>query len=117
MPELPSISGDEAIKVFKRLGFFEARQRGSYVVMRREDKGCVIPRHKQLANGTLRSTIRQAGITLEEFVTAYENRYPLKTSPPQSEIYPVTKGRCTPILPNHPFQLIPFLYTSELIIT
>ncbi|MDY7038852.1 MAG: type II toxin-antitoxin system HicA family toxin, partial [Thermodesulfobacteriota bacterium] len=39
MPELPSISGDEAIKVFTRLGFYEARQRGSHVVMRREDKG------------------------------------------------------------------------------
>ena len=24
MPELPRISGDEAIKVFKRLGFYEA---------------------------------------------------------------------------------------------
>ena len=25
MPELPRISGDEAIKVFKKLGFYEAR--------------------------------------------------------------------------------------------
>jgi predicted RNA binding protein YcfA (HicA-like mRNA interferase family) len=74
MPELPSISGDEAIKIFQRLGFYEARQRGSHVVMRREDKGCVIPRHKELARGTLRSAIRQAGITIEEFLAAYESR-------------------------------------------
>jgi len=74
MPELPRISGDEAIKVFKRLGFYEARQRGSHVVLRREDKGCVIPRHKQLAIGTLRSAIRQAGITVEDFVVAYQNK-------------------------------------------
>ena len=51
MPELPRISGDEAIKIFKKLGFYQARQKGSHVVMRRGDKGCVIPRHKELALG------------------------------------------------------------------
>jgi predicted RNA binding protein YcfA (HicA-like mRNA interferase family) len=71
MPELPRISGDEAIKVFTKLGFYQARQKGSHVVMRRQDKGCVIPRHKELAIGTLRSAIRQAGLTVEEFVEAY----------------------------------------------
>ena len=70
MPEVPRISGDEAIKIFKKLGFYEVRQKGSHVVMRRNDKGCVIPRHKALAVGTLRSAIRQAGITVEEFVEA-----------------------------------------------
>ena len=52
------------------LGFYQARQKGSHVVMRRDNKGCVIPRHKELAVGTLRSAIRQAGITVEEFVEA-----------------------------------------------
>jgi len=74
MPDLPSISGDEAIKAFKRLGFYEARQRGSHVVMRREDKGCVIPRHKELAKGTLKSAIKQAGISIEDFLIAFKNR-------------------------------------------
>ena len=70
MPELPRSSGNEAIRIFKKLGFHEARQKGSHVVMRRGDKGCVVPRHKELAIGTLRSAIRQAGITVEEFVEA-----------------------------------------------
>ncbi len=70
MPELPRISGEEAIRIFKKLGFHEARQKGSHVIMRRGDKGCVIPKHKELAIGTLRSAIRQAGITVEEFVDA-----------------------------------------------
>jgi predicted RNA binding protein YcfA (HicA-like mRNA interferase family) len=74
MPELPRISGDEAIKVFIMLGFYEARQKGSHVVMRRQDKGCVIPRHKELALGTLRSAIKQAGLSVEEFVEAYHNK-------------------------------------------
>jgi predicted RNA binding protein YcfA (HicA-like mRNA interferase family) len=46
MPELPRISGDEAIKVFLKLGCYQARQKGSHVVLRRDDMGCVIPRHK-----------------------------------------------------------------------
>lgn len=71
MPELPRISGDEAISVFMTLGFYQARQKGSHVVLRRGNKGCVVPRHKQLAVGTLRSAIRQAGISVEEFVEAY----------------------------------------------
>jgi predicted RNA binding protein YcfA (HicA-like mRNA interferase family) len=74
MPELPRISGDEAIKVFIKLGFYQARQKGSHVVMRRQDQGCVIPRHKELALGTLRSAIRQAGLTVEEFVEAYNQK-------------------------------------------
>lgn len=74
MPELPRISGDEAIKVFKRLGFHEARQRGSHVVLRRENSGCVIPRHKSLAVGTLKSAIKQAGITDQEFLNSYHQR-------------------------------------------
>ena len=74
MPELPRISGPKAIKVFEKLGFSVVRQRGSHVVLRKADKGCVIPVHKELAVGTLRSAIRQAGITPDDFVSAYRSR-------------------------------------------
>ncbi len=74
MPELPRISGEQAIKIFIKLGFYIARQKGSHVIMRRDDKGCVIPKHKALAVGTLKSAIRQAGITADDFVTAYKGK-------------------------------------------
>ena len=74
MPELPRVSGREAIKVFERMGFVQTRQRGSHVVLRRGDVGCVIPLHSSLAVGTLRSAIRQAGITPDEFVTAFQGK-------------------------------------------
>lgn len=74
MPKLPRISGGDAVSVLTRLGFYVARQKGSHVVMRRDDKGCVIPQHQELALGTLRSAIRQAGLTVEEFVEAYSNK-------------------------------------------
>ncbi len=74
MPKLPRISGDEAIKVFQSIGFNIARQKGSHTVLRRGNFGCVVPLHKELAIGTLRSAIRQAGITVEDFVSSYEKR-------------------------------------------
>ena len=74
MPELPRISGAEAIKVFETLGFAQVRKRGSHVILRKEDKGCVIPVHKELAIGTLRSAIRQAGLTPDDFVNAYKGK-------------------------------------------
>ena len=72
MPKLPRISGQQAIKVFQQLGFEQVRQRGSHVVLRRDDKGCVIPLHKELALGTLRGAIRQAGVSPEEFLQSYK---------------------------------------------
>jgi predicted RNA binding protein YcfA (HicA-like mRNA interferase family) len=72
MPELPVISGSEAVKIFGRLGFFPVRQKGSHVVLRKNDRGCVIPLHKELAIGTLRSAIKQAGLSAEEFISAYK---------------------------------------------
>jgi len=70
MPELPKISGAEALKIFERLGFHKVRQRGSHVVIRCGDKGTVVPLHSSLAPGTLRGAIRQAGLNVEEFVKA-----------------------------------------------
>ena len=74
MPELPRISGRRAIRVFESMGFAVTRQRGSHAVLRRGDVGCVVPLHKSLAVGTLRNAIRQAGVTPEEFVAAFEGR-------------------------------------------
>lgn len=71
MPELPRISGKQAIRAFETLGFRQVRQKGSHVVLRRADRGCVVPLHTSLAAGTLRSAIRQAGITVDDFVDAH----------------------------------------------
>ncbi|MGO8688647.1 MAG: type II toxin-antitoxin system HicA family toxin [Thermoguttaceae bacterium] len=72
MPRLPRISGERAISVFERLGFHAVRQRGSHVVLRRGASGCVIPLHKELAIGTLRSALRQAAVAPETFIDALE---------------------------------------------
>ncbi|HEY5298368.1 MAG TPA: type II toxin-antitoxin system HicA family toxin [Verrucomicrobiae bacterium] len=74
MPKLPLVSGMEAVKAMKRLGFFIDRQRGSHVVMKKimpeGERGCVIPMHKEIAMGTLRSALKMAGVSPEEFSNA-----------------------------------------------
>ena len=71
MPRLPIVSGAEAVKAFQRLGFTVDRQRGSHVVMKQAttkgERGCVIPMHKEIATGTLRSALKMAGVSPEEF--------------------------------------------------
>jgi len=71
MPELPHTSGTEIIKTFQRMGFSIVRQRGSHTVLRKGSKGCVVPVHKDVAIGTLRNAIKQAGITPEEFLETF----------------------------------------------
>ena len=72
MPRLPRVSGADAIRVLERLGFTQVRQRGSHVVLKRigmqAATGCVVPLHAELAIGTLRGILKQAGITREEFI-------------------------------------------------
>ena len=72
MPELRRVSGRQAIYALERLGFDQVRQRGSHVVLRKQTPegavGCVVPLHRELAIGTLRGILRQAGVTPEEFM-------------------------------------------------
>jgi len=72
MPKLPRISGAEAIRALERLGITQTRQRGSHVVLKRTGAervtGCVVPLHVDLATGTLRGILKQAGVTTEEFI-------------------------------------------------
>jgi predicted RNA binding protein YcfA (HicA-like mRNA interferase family) len=74
MPDLPHLSGREIVRALERLGFEQVRQRGSHVVLKRSTSegttGCVVPMHSEVAAGTLRSILKQAHLTPEEFVKA-----------------------------------------------
>ena len=70
MPKLPVLSGREIVRILEQLGFSEARQRGSHVVMRRGTQGCVVPLHKEVKTGTLAGILRQAQVSAEEFTAA-----------------------------------------------
>lgn len=72
MPKLPRISSREAIRALERLGFEQVRQTGSHVVMKKETEeseiGCVVPVHRELKIGTLSGILKQAQVTVEEFI-------------------------------------------------
>lgn len=72
MAQLPRISGREVVKVFQSLGWSQARQSGSHIILVREGHpaSLSVPNHKEVAKGTLRSLIRSAGITVDDFVNA-----------------------------------------------
>lgn len=69
MARLPLISGRDAVKAFSRAGWEVKRQRGSHIVMTK--KGSIatlsIPDHETLDRGTLRTLIRRAGLSVDEF--------------------------------------------------
>ena len=69
MPALPVLSGRKVVRAFEKLGWQIARQRGSHIILVREGENVTlsIPDHKEVAKGTLRSLIRAAGITVDEF--------------------------------------------------
>lgn len=72
MPKLKRISGEETIRRLEILGFQRVRQRGSHVILKKKtaegDVGCVIPLHKELAIGTLHGILKQAKLSIEEFI-------------------------------------------------
>jgi predicted RNA binding protein YcfA (HicA-like mRNA interferase family) len=72
MASLPILSGQEVVRVFESFGWSVARQRGSHIVMTKENEIATlsVPDHKEVARGTLRSLIRSAGLTTDEFVAA-----------------------------------------------
>ena len=70
MATLPKISGRECISALEKAGFYIKRQRGSHIILRRDNPFAqvVVPNHKQLDRGTLRAIIRQSGLSVDEFL-------------------------------------------------
>jgi predicted RNA binding protein YcfA (HicA-like mRNA interferase family) len=67
---LPVCSGADAIRVLTRAGWREDRQRGSHVTLIKGGSPVVltVPLHRALGPGLLRSLIRKAGLSVEEFI-------------------------------------------------
>lgn len=70
MPTLPKLSGRAVVKAFGRAGWELVRQKGSHMILVKDGSWATlsVPDHKQVAPGTLRSLIRAAGMTVDEFI-------------------------------------------------
>jgi predicted RNA binding protein YcfA (HicA-like mRNA interferase family) len=71
MTSLPQVSGRQCVAALAKGGFRFKRQNGSHIILRRDEPFAqvVVPDHKSIDRGTLRSILRQAGMTTEEFIT------------------------------------------------
>ena len=71
MGRLRPLSARDVIGILERHGFRRVRQRGSHIVVQRQDEGgtttAIVPDHAEIEIGTLRSIIRQSGLPRQEF--------------------------------------------------
>jgi len=71
MTKLPTdLSGKELVRILSKIGFVFQRQKGSHMVLRRESPFArvVVPNHRNLRPGTLRTILNEAGITVEQLI-------------------------------------------------
>lgn len=69
MARFPVVSSGELIKVLEQQGFRIVRQRGSHIVLQKRTIDAtitvVVPNHKELAPGTLRSILKRSALSTE----------------------------------------------------
>lgn len=72
MPPLPILSGDDVVRVFKHFGWSVSRQKGSHMILTKPGHPATlsVPKHTEVARGTLRALIRSAGLSIDEFMEA-----------------------------------------------
>ncbi|MEM2057234.1 MAG: type II toxin-antitoxin system HicA family toxin [Thermoproteota archaeon] len=71
MSKLPVVSGMDVVKALSKIGYEVDHQTGSHILLRQKEKPnrrITVPKHREIAKGTLRAIIRQAGLTVEEFI-------------------------------------------------
>ena len=75
MNKLPGLSSDEVLKALRKIGFVNApkRGKGSHTALYRMDTSgktwlVIVPKRRDLPQGTLRAIIEQAGLTRAEFL-------------------------------------------------
>jgi predicted RNA binding protein YcfA (HicA-like mRNA interferase family) len=64
------VSGREVVRALRKLDYEQDRQRGSHIVLRQvayPHRRITVPDHDEVAKGTLRAIIREAGLTVNEF--------------------------------------------------
>lgn len=69
--KLPILKPREVIKVLTKAGFVKARQTGSHLIMKNSKTGKIVPipiHARSLKKGLLSAIIKEANLTLEEFL-------------------------------------------------
>jgi predicted RNA binding protein YcfA (HicA-like mRNA interferase family) len=68
LSKLPLLSWREVVKALTNAGFQVARQKGSHLILIRNEHIVPVPKHKEIKRGLLMEIISEAGLTKEEFL-------------------------------------------------
>ncbi len=71
MPRIPTMSGLQVVKALAKIGYETDHQTGSHIILRHKQypyRRLTVPNHKEIAKGTLRSIIEEAGLTVGTFI-------------------------------------------------
>lgn len=69
--KLPVVSGKEFVKRLKKQGYEFIHQEGSHIIIRLKTEPYTklsVPNHKELDRGLLRSLLRDADLSIDEFI-------------------------------------------------
>jgi len=68
LSKLPLLSWREVVKALGKVGFKIDRQKGSHMILVRDERIVPVPRHAEIKRGLLMEIITEAGLTKEEFL-------------------------------------------------
>ncbi len=70
-PRFPVCSGKKVVKALRKIGYEVDHQTGSHMILRHVEpphRMLTVPNHKEIGRGMLRKIIKEAGLTMEEFL-------------------------------------------------
>ena len=68
MSRLPLLSWREVVKALTKAGFQVARQKGSHLILVKNEYIVPVPKHQEIKRGLLLEIIAEANLTKEEFL-------------------------------------------------
>ena len=72
MSKLPLLSWREVVKALTKAGFQVARQKGSHLILIKNEYIVPVPKHQEIKRGLLLEIIAEANLTKEEFLKLLE---------------------------------------------
>jgi predicted RNA binding protein YcfA (HicA-like mRNA interferase family) len=64
----PLLASEVIVRALTRGGFSPVSQKGSHLKLKKDSRTAIIPLHDEVARGTLKSILEQAGLELDEFM-------------------------------------------------
>jgi predicted RNA binding protein YcfA (HicA-like mRNA interferase family) len=68
LSRLPLLSWREVVKILTKAGFRVARQKGSHLILIKDEHIVPVPKHREIKRGLLIEIMAEAGLTREEFL-------------------------------------------------